>query len=259
MSTYKGWKAEEQIALDYLETCRSAVEDDEIFAKFKSLQGYKNILEHVTPQDGAMYLELVMQMSSDSLLENIQKFKENDSIGTPDKTFYPKVGDISPTTIRYIKNVFEMSTLLEDYPISRIVEVGGGYGGLCKTLSVVCNFDEYIFVDLPEAVKVQEKYIKNFSDIYEKSKFVSCDNLQEIKNIDLFISNYALSECDYETQTNYYEKLVSNAKFAYIIYNNVNFNDYHYNNFINKMLQIFEINTSVDQHNTVILAKRRKS
>ena len=49
MSTYKGWEAESQIAMDYLETCRKAVEDDEVFAKFKSLQGYKNILEHVTP------------------------------------------------------------------------------------------------------------------------------------------------------------------------------------------------------------------
>ena len=29
MSTYKGWEAEEKIAIDYLETCRSAVEDDD--------------------------------------------------------------------------------------------------------------------------------------------------------------------------------------------------------------------------------------
>jgi hypothetical protein len=31
-------------------------------------------------------------------------------------------------------------------------------------LSVVCDFDEYILVDLPEAVAVQEKYLKNFPE-----------------------------------------------------------------------------------------------
>ena len=45
MSTYNGWTAEDKYAIDYIETCRSAVADDEVFAKFKSLQGYKNILE----------------------------------------------------------------------------------------------------------------------------------------------------------------------------------------------------------------------
>jgi putative sugar O-methyltransferase len=255
MSTYKGWEAEEQIAIDYLETCRKAVEDDEVFAIFKSLQGYKNILEHVTPRQGAEYLQVVMQMSGDGLLENIEKFKENDEIGTPDKFSYPETGKISPTTIRYIKNVFEMATLLQDNPIGRVVEVGGGYGGLCKTLSVVCDFDEYIFVDLPEAVKVQEKYISCFPELYKKCKFVSCDDLEEIKDVDLFISNYALSECDYDTQVNYYDKLVNNSKFAYIIYNLVNFNDYFYNKFTDKMSERFEFTTSKDYENTVILAK----
>ncbi len=219
MSTYKGWEAEEKIAIDYLETCRSAVEDDEVFAKFKSLQGYKNILEHVTPRQGSEYLQLAMEMASDALLENLEAFKENDLIGTPDKFSYPETGKISPTTIRYIKNVFEMATLLGESPISRVVEVGGGYGGLCKTLSVVCDFDEYILVDLPEAVKVQEKYINNFPELAKKCKFISCDDLEEVKDVDLFISNYALSECDYDTQINYYDKLVANSKFAYIIYN----------------------------------------
>jgi hypothetical protein len=106
MSTYKGWEAEEKIAIDYLETCRSAVEDDEVFAKFKSLQGYKNILEHVTPRQGSEYLQLAMEMASDALLENLEAFKENDLIGTPDKFSYPETGKISPTTIRYIKNDF---------------------------------------------------------------------------------------------------------------------------------------------------------
>ena len=255
MSTYKGWEAEEKYANEYLEICRRAVEDDEIFAKFKSIQGYKNILEHVTPRQGHEYLEIAMAMSEDALIENIDAFKENDEIGTPDKFSYDKIGKISPTTIRYIKNVFEMATLLQDTPVSRVVEVGGGYGGLCKTLSVVCDFDEYILVDLPEAVEVQRKYLSCFPELFAKCKFISCDDLEEIKDVDLFISNYALSECDYDTQVNYYDKLVSNSKFAYIIYNLVNFNDFYYNKFVETMSETFTHTTNKDYENTVILAK----
>ena len=257
MITYKGWTAEEKIAEDYLETCRSAVEDDEIFAKFKSIQGYKNILEHVTPRQGAEYLQVAMEMAGDALLENLEMFKKNDIIGTPDKFSYPETGKISPTTIRYIKNVFEMATLLGESSISRIVEVGGGYGGLCKTLSVVCDFDEYVLIDLPEAVGVQEKYLKNFPELYEKCKFIGCDDVEKIENIDLFISNYALSECEYDVQSNYYDKLIKNSKFAYIIYNLVNFNDFYYNKFTETMSETFTFNTSKDYENTVILAKAK--
>jgi putative sugar O-methyltransferase len=255
MSTYKGWEAEEKYANEYLEICRRAVEDDEIFAKFKSIQGYKNILEHVTPRQGHEYLEIAMAMSEDALIENIDQFKENDEIGTPDRFSYDRIGKISPTTIRYIKNVFEMATLLQDTAVSRVVEVGGGYGGLCKTLSVVCDFDEYILVDLPEAVEVQRKYLSCFPELFAKCKFISCDDLEEIKDVDLFISNYALSECDYDTQVNYYDKLVSNSKFAYIIYNLVNFNDYYYNKFVETMSETFTHTTNKDYENTVILAK----
>ena len=259
MSNYKGWTAEKQYADDYVNTCIDIVEDDEVFVKFKSIQGYKNILEHVTPRQGAEYLQVVMEMAGGALLENLDEFKENDTIGTPDKFSYPETGKISPTTIRYIKNVFEMATLLGESPISRIVEVGGGYGGLCKTLSVVCDFDEYILVDLPEAVAVQEKYLKNFPELYVKCKFVSCDDVESVKDVDLFISNYALSECDYDTQVNYYDKFVSNSKFAYIIYNLVNFNDFYYNKFTERMGEIFEFTTEKDYENTVILAKIKDS
>jgi putative sugar O-methyltransferase len=258
MSTYKGWEAEEKYANEYLDACRSAVEDDEIFAKFKSLRGYKHILEHVTPRQGAEYLQTALSMSEEAILENIEAFKENDSIGSPDRFSYPETGKISPTTIRYIKNVFEMAILLGDAPISRVVEVGGGYGGLCKTLSVVCDFDEYILVDLPEAVAIQEKYLKNFPELYAKCKFVSCDNVEEVEDVDLFISNYALSECDYDTQVKYYDNLVSNSKYAYIIYNLVNFNDFYYNKFTERMSEQFEFTTDKDYENTVILAKTKE-
>ena len=56
---------------------------------------------------------------------------------------------------------------------------------------------------------------------------------------------------------NYYDKLVANSKYAYIIYNLVNFNDFYYNKFTTRMSETFEFTTHKDYENTVILAKEK--
>jgi putative sugar O-methyltransferase len=150
-----------------------------------------------------------------------------------------------------------MAFLINDAPINRIVEVGGGYGGLCKVLSTVCEFDEYILIDLPEVSALQRKYIDQFPDLKDKVKCIPCTEYEEIADIDLFISNYALSECSLEVQMEYYDKLVTNTKFAYLIYNLVNFNDFHYNDFIDKMKETFTFDVGRDYENTVILATKK--
>ena len=252
-----GWEAEDQIAEEYLAACVEAVESDEAFRKFKSNPKYTTILEHVLKEQGANYLSMAADMSEKDLFDNIEKFKENDSVGEPNLQLYTDVGWISPTTARYIKNTFEIAFLVGDIPLKRIVEVGGGYGGLCKVISSVCEFDEYILIDLPEVSALQRKYIDQFPDIKDKVKCIPCTEYEEIKDIDLFISNYALSECSLPVQMDYYDKLVANANFAYIIYNLVNFNDFHYNDFIDKIREEYTFDVGKDYENTVILATRK--
>ena len=55
----------------------------------------------------------------------------------------------------------------------------------------------------------------------------------------------------------YYDKLVTNTKFAYLIYNLVNFNDFHYNDFIDKMKETFTFDVGRDYENTVILNTKK--
>lgn len=253
----KGWEAEEQIATEYLAACVEAVEDDEAFARFKSNGKYTTILEHVLKSQGEQYLNMACDMNEEALFGNLAAFKENDNFGGPKLEMYSGVGWISPTTARYIKNTFEMAFMIGDNPIGRVVEVGGGYGGLCKVLSCVCEFDEYILIDLPEVSALQRKYLDQFPEIKDKVKCIPCTEYEEIKDIDLFISNYALSECNIETQMEYFDKLVANSKFAYIIYNLVNFNEFHYNDFIDKIKEYFTFDVGKDYENTVILATRK--
>ena len=215
---WEGWNSPGDNNQLYVDVCSQAAVDDDVFAKFKSIEAYTNVLEHVSKDQGIWYLETILEMTND-LNANLEEFKENDKYGNPAILGdYPEIGVISPTTLRYIKNTFDMASLVGETPLSRIVEVGGGYGGLCKTLSVVCDFDEYILIDLPEVIKLQDRYLSNFPDLHKKCIFVPCTETKEIKDVDLFISNYALSECDDETQAMYFDKLIANSKFAYLVY-----------------------------------------
>ena len=87
--------------------------------------------------------------------------------------------------------------------------------------------------------------------------FVVGTEYEEIKDVDLFISNYALSECDLPTQMAYYDKIITNSKFVYMIYNLVNFNENYYNDFIEKIKADYTFDVGRDYENTVILATKK--
>tara|TARA_R110000868_G_scaffold63957_2_gene192528 strand:- start:2283 stop:3068 length:786 start_codon:yes stop_codon:yes gene_type:complete len=218
MENAYGWDINPTDSQNYIDICESIIKNDENFSRFKSLEKYNCILEHVHYELGLQYYDHIQKVGKEIYDKYLNGFLENDQIGNPNQFFYGD-GKISPTTLRYIKNCLDLSFFCDGQGVSKIVEVGGGYGGLCKTLSVLCNFDEYLNIDLPEAVLLQEKYLKNFSEIYSKIKFVPCNELEDISNIDLFISNYSLSELTIETQLNYYNKIIKNSKIIYITYN----------------------------------------
>jgi len=236
MKNTNGWDINTSDAEKYIDICNKILEDEELFSNFKTLKDYNVILEHVDYELGLEYLEYIKEVGEDMYNQNLDKFLENDNIGNPKRFVYDGT-EISPSTLRYIKNVLDLSSLCTGEKISKIVEIGGGYGGLCKTLSVLCDFDEYINVDLPEAVKLQEKYLKNFSDVFCKTKFIPCNELEDIGDVDLLISNYSLSELSVEAQLSYYDKVIKNSKVVYITYNLLfdNYSKDSYNTIISKM------------------------
>jgi hypothetical protein len=261
MKNVHGWDIRLSDAQNYINICDEIVKNDEIFSNFKSIEYYNSILEHVHYELGEKYFNHIQEVGKEIYDEYFDKFCENDLIGNPKKFMY---GDskISATTLRYIKNCLDLSFLCDGQGVSKIVEVGGGYGGLCKTLSVLCNFDEYLNIDLPETVLLQEKYLKNFSEIYPKTKFIPCNELEDIFNIDLFISNYSLSELTIETQLNYYNKIIKNSKIIYITYNLiVNDSIDNYNIIVSKLKEDgFKLEDNYfdyGSHNNIIIAGKR--
>jgi len=207
------WTLQDEAATPYLNVCNYAANSDEFFKQFKSHPAYRHVLEHVSFEEGQQYLKEI----DIDYLDKLEEVKENDSLGSPVIYEYPSVGEISPTTIRYIKNT---SDIINKFGKSfdSIVEIGGGYGGLCKVLSSFIKFEQYLLLDLEECNLLSRKYLSHFNLPTLSYRSEEIDEIDE--NFDLLISNYAFSECHKEVQQDYIERFIKKSNNFYIMHNN---------------------------------------
>ena len=230
------WTLQESAVAPYLQACMAAARSSDFFRGFKRNPAYRHVLEHVSYEEGSKYLdEIDLDYSS-----KLDEIKENDTLGDPITCDYKGIGFISPTTVRYLKNT---SDIVNKFGTSfnSIVEIGGGYGGLCKVMSSFIDFNNYLLLDLEECNLLSRKYLSHFDLPTLSHRAEEIDEIDE--NFDLLISNYALSECDRETQMMYIEKFVKKSNNFYIMHNNfhADHGNMSYNEFIDIMADTHDI------------------
>jgi FkbM family methyltransferase len=201
---------------DYKEFCTIATQNDEVFKSFKINPTYNGILEHVSYEQGLLYLQY-LNNNFPEFIEKIELFKKNDLLGSPKTYIYENIGRISPTTLRYIKVLSDLKNLFGDLSGKKIIEIGVGYGGQCFILNQLFNIKEYVLVDLDEALLLSKKYLSNLGVEHRVLKIDEIDNLDE--DFDLVISNYAYSELSRELQEIYYDKIIKKSKNGYFTFN----------------------------------------
>lgn len=206
----------------YPQFCQEAAENSALFAQFKSMPVYSGVVENVSYEQGKEYLDVIKKQSPE-LLDYLEAFKSNDSIGNPQKFYYDDVGEISPTTLRYIKIASDLKMLFGSLDQCIIVEIGGGYGGQCKILADIFHFKKYIIFDLPGPLALAKRYLKELE--VKNVQFLSFDSMISDKTFDLVISNYAFSECTSKMQQKYIEDVFAHSNKGYLLCNNFPAND----------------------------------
>ena len=196
---------------DYRMFCLVASTDDAYFKNFKIYPVYQQFLENVTYDLGLAYLKIIKEKYA-GLLNHLEAFQSNDLLGNP-YTYSYDIGRFSPTTLRYIKVAGDLLSLFPDIGSMKIIEIGAGYGGQCKILSDLDAFEEYIIVDLPEALALAQKYLEILN--VKNVRFLTPEQLKK-ENYDLVISNYAFSKCSRETQMEYIIKVLKNSSSGYL-------------------------------------------
>lgn len=202
---------------DYLEVCEQAANEQWYFENFRSLYDYTQVLEI---ECGSAFADFLEKNASKEVLEKLYEFEKLDKIGNPlTRKSYQGLGNFSGATLRYIVVAQQIKKLFSLPSNAKIVEIGAGFGGQCYILSHLQSFSDYYIIDLPEV----EPLIKRVMDTLkvENVTYSSREPKNLDDNIDLVISNYAFSECDRQTQIDYFEKVIKKSKRGYIIYNQI--------------------------------------
>lgn len=222
--------------------CMEASKNERIFLNFRRNEIYNQILEHVTEKEGAEYIIEIKKQSN--RLNDLAIFKENDLYGNPIKIKYPEIGEISPTTLRYIKVLSDLENTIGELNNLNIIEIGVGYGGQCRVIQAVSKPSSYTLVDLDAALALTKTYLNKFN-IANKLHYKTMEELDNVE-YDLLISNYAFSELPRNIQDIYLEKVILKSKHGYITYNEIN--PIHFNSYKkDQLLQIISNSKITDE------------
>ena len=128
---------------------------------------------------------------------------------------YIFINDLSQ--IKFYLNLSDLIFLFGDLSGFKIVEIGGGYGGLCKIISDLFSFESYTLFDLPECLRLSKKFLDSFN--VKNVNFCTNHSLPSIGNFDLVISNYAFSELNGNLQQSYFNNILSITPLGYLTCN----------------------------------------
>jgi hypothetical protein len=202
----------------YPEIARRAANNSNTFATFKRSHIYREVLEHVGKEHGAQYLEQI-RIKWPRLIDDIKKFKINDEIGDPIRCAYPQIGEISPTTLRYLKVACDLRELFGELDAFNIVEIGGGYGGQFLLIDRLWKLTSWTILDLDPVLQLISRYLEChlIDSTYKPTTLNRFDS--QTAQFDLAISNYAFSELPRALQLKYIAKVLSKAKSGYMTMN----------------------------------------
>lgn len=208
----------------------SSICDDNNLCGFKSNPNYSYVLEHVTKYLGEKYLKSIMSLTNITNDEIVKFCILNDSVGNPNKVNYDSYNlhiSMSPTSLRYIYHAHLILTHMKAIGNlnADIIEVGGGYGGLCLSLHHFApkygiNINSYKICDLSNIIRLQKMYLNKvnamlnveFVDASSFGRNIDCENM-------FLISNYCFSEISKENRDSYEKILFPRISHGFMAWN----------------------------------------
>ena len=191
------------------------IEDSEKFSTFRRLTWVKRMIG-ILEADGTFFT------ITKDLHIPWDEIERIDNIGSPEIFELINGYKISPITLRYVYYANEILGHISRGDI-KIVEIGGGYGGLCSMIFCLAksrgiNISKYSIYDLPNVREFQKHYLNSIG--VNNVDFLDSSNLDNFTGIyNYCISFYALGEFDDSTKNNYIEKVVSKVSAGFILWN----------------------------------------
>lgn len=202
---------------EYVKTVNHALRSPNAFNHFKRSPAYRHILEHVTVEQGAQYLDILASRDDNILQDALSSVLVSDNQGSPIKTKYQHYDQpLSPTTLRYVKVASDCLHLFGK-DLNHVAEIGCGYGGQCLVNDQLLNYRFATLFDLPFVNALIKRYLD--THLMLGAFEVATINEKTPKDYDLVISNYAFSELPAALQSIYIDKVLSKSKRGYLTMN----------------------------------------
>lgn len=201
---------------EYVDICRDAFLSDSVFKKYKACIQYREILEHCTYELGLEYLLFIR--NNEQVMTNLADVNHRES-GNPFRYFYPGIGRVSPTQIRYAKVFQDLTHLFGSLETMQISEIGVGFGGQASQILNAYSNLTYRLFDLEWPALLSRKNIGLATKKSNNSVVIA--DWELASQSDLLISNYAFSELTRVTQDIYVKNVIKNSKRGYIIFNHL--------------------------------------
>jgi putative sugar O-methyltransferase len=204
---------------NYAAVVLQSLKNQKSFDNFKRNSYYREILEHVSYEQGQLYLNIILKRNDGLFEAAINGVLKMDEVGNPIKYLY-KIDDnfykLSPTTLRYLKVTSDLKGLFGS-SVKNIVEIGCGYGGQALLNDQLLEIKHVTLYDLPIINKLISRYLDSM--LLNGSYSVKTINQSHVESFDLAISNYAFSELPQMLQTTYIKKVLKNSKCGYLTMN----------------------------------------
>lgn len=201
----------------YTSFVASAIVSDKRLKTFRKDYRYRLILEHVDFILGFDYLRRLTPATLDFYRKNPPLINLS-KIGSPRTFYYPKLGWVSPTVIRYLYVNQNIKELFGESGIQKVAEIGIGFGGQFAVTARSLNAAEFSMYDLPVVLELAEKTLEKAELISSSFTKKSIDPV-EPEIYDLVISNYAFSELPEAVQRDYIAKMLGASRCGYITMN----------------------------------------
>jgi hypothetical protein len=211
----------------YINFCNFVRNLDEL-GDFKSSHIFQGILEHVSLEQGNEYLYYIKKITEITDHDIQQYCHLNDMYGGGIKHNFGFI-TTSPSNLRYILHSYLILRHIQSLNLNDvdIVEVGGGYGGLCLAINYFSklyniNIKSYTIIDLPELIRLQNMYLSKHSLSFPLTYLNAFNYGKDIDMSNMFlISNYCFSEISAEHQRNYINFLFHKVSHGFMAWNHI--------------------------------------
>ena len=120
------------------------------------------------------------------------------------------------------KHICQLTFLFNKLNITnydRIVEIGGGFGNMCRLCNNIVSYNNWDIVDLPHMLELSNYYLQNEIKNISKINFINAYSNINYNNIDLVIGTHSVSEFSWDVFYNYFQSIISKSKYFYMGYN----------------------------------------